>query len=154
FYHEFFKIINKEDTKNNITSFRIFKNQNNFSCISSLKRDEILNDYQAYWQILKEYKQEKTHKAIIPNTMRNILENFIGFVYAKKLSDIVNEYFANDIQYKAFYRYISRESHSDRENISDVKDIDINMFFEAFEKFFNKLKHEEHYEKMMGENND
>lgn len=154
FYHEFFKIINKEDKKNNITSFRIFKNQNNFSCISSLKRDEILNDYQAYWQILKEYKQEKTHKAIIPNTMRNILENFIGFVYAKKLIDIVNEYFANDIQYKAFYRYISRESHSDRENISDVKDIDINMFFEAFENFFNKLKHEEHYEKMMGENND
>lgn len=153
FYHEFFKIINKEDKKNNITSFRIFKNQNNFSCISSLKRDEILNDYQAYWQILKEYKQEKTHKAIIPNTMRNILENFIGFVYAKKLIDIVNEYFANDIQYKAFYRYISRESHSDRENISDVKDIDINMFFEAFENFFNKLKHEEHYEKMMGENN-
>ncbi|WP_179854241.1 AAA family ATPase, partial [Helicobacter pullorum] len=40
FYHEFFKIINKEDKKNNITSFRIFKNQNNFSCISSLKRDE------------------------------------------------------------------------------------------------------------------
>lgn len=154
FYHEFFKIINKEDKKNNITSFRIFKNQNNFSCISSLKRDEILNDYQAYWQILKEYKQEKTHKAIIPNTMRNILENFIGFVYAKKLIDIVNEYFANDIQYKAFYRYISRESHSDRENISDVKDIDINMFFEAFKNFFNKLKHEEHYEKMMGENND
>ncbi|MCW1316132.1 AAA family ATPase [Campylobacter jejuni] len=154
FYHEFFKIINKEDKKNNITSFRIFKNQNNFSCISSLKRDEILNDYQAYWQILKEYKQEKTHKAIIPNTMRNILENFIGFVYAKKLIDIVNEYFANDIQYKAFYRYISRESHSDRENISDVKDIDINMFFEAFENFFNKLKHEEHYEKMMGKNND
>ncbi|ENQ6653874.1 AAA family ATPase [Campylobacter lari] len=154
FYHEFFKIINKEDKKNNITSFRIFKNQNNFSCISSLKRDEILNDYQAYWQILKEYKQKKTHKAIIPNTMRNILENFIGFVYAKKLIDIVNEYFANDIQYKAFYRYISRESHSDRENISDVKDIDINMFFEAFENFFKKLKHEEHYEKMMGENND
>ncbi|EJJ4820608.1 TPA: AAA family ATPase [Campylobacter jejuni] len=154
FYHEIFIIINNESTKNNIASFRIFKNQNNFSCISSLKRDEILNDYQAYWQILKEYKQEKTHKAIIPNTMRNILENFIGFVYAKKLSDIINGHFANDIQYKAFYRYISRESHSDRENISDVKDIDINMFFEAFENFFNKLKHEEHYRKMMGKNND
>lgn len=154
FYHEIFIIINNESTKNNIASFRIFKNQNNFSCISSLKRDEILNDYQAYWQILKEYKQEKTHKAIIPNTMRNILENFIGFVYAKKLSDIINGHFANDIQYKALYRYISRESHSDRENISDVKDIDINMFFEAFENFFNKLKHEEHYRKMMGKNND
>ncbi|MCV3553245.1 AAA family ATPase [Campylobacter sp. CNRCH_2013_0898h] len=154
FYHEFFIIIKKEEQKNNVNSFRIFKNQNNFSCISSLKRDEILNDYQAYWQILKDYKQQKAHKAIIPNTMRNILENFIGFVYAKKLIDIINEYFANDIQYKAFYRYISRESHSDRENISDIKDIDINMFFEAFENFFNKLKYEEHYEKMMGKNND
>lgn len=154
FYHEFFKIISNEDKKNNIASFRIFKNQNNFSCISSLKRDEILNDYQAYWQILKDYKQEKTHKAIIPNTMRNILENFVGFVYAKKLIDIINEYFTSDIRYKAFYRYISRESHFDRENISDVKEIDINMFFEAFENFFKKLEHEEHYKKMMGANND
>lgn len=154
FYHEFFKIISNEDKKNNIASFRIFKNQNNFSCISSLKRDEILNDYQAYWQILKDYKQEKTHKAIMPNTMRNILENFVGFVYAKKLTDIINEYFTSDIRYKAFYRYISRESHFDRENISDVKEIDINMFFEAFENFFKKLEHEEHYKKMMGVNND
>ncbi|MBF7045925.1 AAA family ATPase [Campylobacter volucris] len=153
FYHEFFKIINKEYKKNNIASFRISKNQNNFSCISALN-NEILNDYQAYWQILKEYNQEKTHKAIIPNTMRNILENFIGFVYAKKLINIIDKYFANDIQYKAFYRYISRESHSDIENISDAKEIDINMFFEAFENFFKKLNHEEHYKKMMGKNND
>lgn len=153
FYHEFFKIINKEDKKNNISSFRIFKNQNNYSCISVLD-NEILNDYQAYWQILKDYKRQKTHKAIIPITMRNILENFVGFVYIKKLIDIINEYFASDIRYKAFYRYISRESHSDIENISDIKEIDINMFFEAFENFFKKLDHEEHYKKMMETNND
>ncbi|MBF7049286.1 AAA family ATPase, partial [Campylobacter volucris] len=153
FYHEFFKIIKKEDRENNVSSFRIFKNQNNYSCISALD-NEILNDYQAYWQILKDYKQQKVHKAIIPNTMRNILENFIGFVYAKKLIDIINEYFANDIQHKAFYRYINRESHSDIENILDAKEIDINMFFQAFENFFKKLNHEEHYKKMMGKNND
>lgn len=103
FYHEFFKIINNKDKKN-IASFRIFKNQNNYSCISVLD-NEILNDYQAYWQILRDYKQQKVHKAIIPITMRNILENFVGFIYIKKLQNIIDEYFANDIQYKAFYRY-------------------------------------------------
>lgn len=151
FYHEFFKL--SKDINKKISSFRIFKNQNNYSCISVLD-NEILNDYQAYWQILRDYKQQKVHKAIIPITMRNILENFVGFIYIKKLKNIINEYFANDIQHKAFYRYINRESHSDRENISDVKEIDINMFFEAFENFFKKLEYEEHYKKMMGENND
>ncbi|HDZ5150517.1 TPA: AAA family ATPase, partial [Campylobacter jejuni] len=151
FYHEF--KLNRDVNNKKISSFRIFKNQNNYSCISVLD-NEILNDYQAYWQILRDYKQQKVHKAIIPITMRNILENFVGFIYIKKLKNIINEYFANDIQYKAFYRYINRESHSDRENISDVKEIDINMFFEAFENFFKKLEYEEHYKKMMGENND
>ena len=153
FYHEFFTIISKEDYENSITSFRIFKNQNNYSCINTLKRDEILNDYQAYWQILKEYKNKKAHKAIIPNAMRNILENFVGFVYAKKLQNIINQYFTNDIQYKAFYRYMSRESHTDQTNISDTKEIDIDMFFEAFKKVFEYLGHLEHHEKMIGTSN-
>ena len=153
FYHEFFTIISKEDYENSITSFRIFKNQNNYSCINTLKRDEILNDYQAYWQILKEYKNKKAHKAIIPNAMRNILENFVGFVYAKKLQNIINQYFTNDIQYKAFYRYMSRESHTDQTNISDTKEFNIDMFFKAFKKVFEYLGHLEHHEKMIGTSN-
>lgn len=153
FYHEFFTIISKEDYENSITSFRIFKNQNNYSCINTLKRDEILNDYQAYWQILKEYKNKKAHKAIIPNAMRNILENFVGFVYAKKLQNIINQYFTNDIQYKAFYRYMRRESHTDQTNISDTKEFNIDMFFKAFKKVFEYLGHLEHYEKMIGTSN-
>lgn len=145
FYHEFFLSKIK-----NINSFRISKNQNNSSCISDLESNEILNDYQAYWQILKEYKQEKAHKAIIPITMRNILEKFVGFVYAKNLNDIIDEYCADDIQYKAFYRYINRESHSDEKNLSDIKEINADIFFEAFENFFIKLEHQEHYNKMIG----
>ncbi|MBZ7949320.1 AAA family ATPase [Campylobacter molothri] len=149
FYHEFFKL--DKNIKNEIKSFRISKNQNNYSYINDLKNDEILNDYQAYWQILKEYKQGKVHKAIIPITMRNILEKFLGFVYVKSLTSFINTHFGDNLRYKAFCRYMNRESHSDGANLSDSKEIDADIFFEAFEKIFNDLGHLKHYKEMMKE---
>ncbi|MBZ7950488.1 AAA family ATPase [Campylobacter sp. LH-2024] len=149
FYHEFFKL--GQNIEKKIKSFRISKNQNNYSYINDLKNDEILNDYQAYWQILKEYKQGKVHKAIIPITMRNILEKFLGFVYVKSLTSFINTHFKDNLRYKAFCRYMNRESHSDGANLSDSKEIDADIFFEAFEKIFNDLGHLEHYEEMMKE---
>ncbi|MGH2305852.1 AAA family ATPase [Campylobacter taeniopygiae] len=149
FYHEFFKL--GQNIENKIKSFRISKNQNNYSYINDLKNDEILNDYQAYWQILKEYKQGKVHKAIIPITMRNILEKFLGFVYVKSLTSFINTHFKDNLRYKAFCRYMNRESHSDGTNLSDSKEIDADIFFEAFEKIFNDLGHLKHYKEMMKE---
>ncbi len=51
--------------------------------------------------------------------------------------------------YKAFKRYINRESHSDLTNISDYKDFDLNKFKEAFKKVFEETKYEDHYKKMI-----
>lgn len=144
----------KEDYKKDIYTFRIGRNENYISHIDTMKEDEILNDYQAYWQILKDYKEGKIHAILIPNTMRNILEYFIGFIQKNKIDiikDIENE--DKEKKFKPFCRYINRESHSFMGNMSDAKEIDIDMFFEAFKKVFEYLGHLEHYDIMMKKGN-
>lgn len=131
--------------------FRIRKDKNT-SHIEIMKENEILNDYQAYWQILKECKKDGINVVLIPNVMRNILEYFLGFIQKNKIDVIKN--MKNEDQenkFEAFCRYINRESHSFMGNISDSKEINIDIFFEAFKKIFENLGHLEHYEIMMSE---
>ncbi|EAK0804899.1 hypothetical protein A0Z06_04425 [Campylobacter lari] len=144
----------KEDYKKDIYTFRIGKNENYISHIDTMEEDEILNDYQAYWQILKDYKEGKIHAILIPNTMRNILEYFIGFIQKNKIDIIKNiENEDKEKKFEPFCRYINRESHSFMGNMSDAKEIDIDMFFEAFKKVFEYLGHLEHYDIMMKKGN-
>ena len=138
FFNELRRIYKKE-----IFKIRILKDENNFSSFSKINDNEILNDYQAYWQILKDFDNQKGYLAIIPNTMRNILEYFFAFVG----KDYKNE--LNSIKDRAFLRYINRESHSDSENLSDTKDIDIKSFEECFKQIFTDFGYKEHYDIMM-----
>ncbi|MDY4426373.1 MAG: AAA family ATPase [Helicobacter sp.] len=144
----------KENYKKDIHTFRIRRNESYISHINTMKEDEILNDYQAYWQILKDYKEGKIHAILIPNTMRNILEYFLGFIQKDKIDTIKQiENEDKEKKFEAFCRYINRESHSFMGNILDTKEFDIDMFFEAFKKVFEYLGHLEHYEKMIGTSN-
>ena len=47
---------------------------------------------------------------------------------------------------------MNRESHSDRENITDTKDIDHELFLTAFKEIFEKSGYEKHYNKMRNKN--
>ncbi|EAI9959788.1 hypothetical protein C5441_00490 [Campylobacter coli] len=144
----------REGYKKDIYTFRIRRNESYISHIDTMKEDEILNDYQAYWQILKDYKEGKIHAILIPNTMRNILEYFLGFIQ-KDTMDIIKKIENEDKEkkFEPFCRYINRESHSFMGNMSDAKEIDIDMFFEAFKKVFEYLGHLEHYNIMMTKGN-
>ncbi|EAI4456513.1 hypothetical protein A0Y76_04710 [Campylobacter upsaliensis] len=140
----------KEAYIGDIDAFRIRRNKNYTSNIDTMQKDEILNDYQAYWQILKDYKEDKIHAILIPNVMRNILEYFLGFIQRDKIDTIKQiENEDKEKKFEAFCRYINRESHSFMGNMSDTKEINIDIFFEAFKKVFEHLGHLEHYEKMM-----
>ena len=152
FFNELRRIVEQEYKKENkrkemLSKIRILKDENNFSSFNKINDNEILNDYQAYWQILKDFDNQKGYLAIIPNTMRNILEHFFTFVG----KDYKNE--LNNIKDKAFLRYINRESHSDSENLSDTKDIDIKSFEGCFKQIFTDLGYEEHYNIMMNVDN-
>lgn len=139
----------KKETKK-INRFRITRDKNFKSCIYTMEKDEILNDYQAYWQILKEYQEDKVNAILIPNVMRNILEYFIGFIQKDKIDTIAKiKNKDQENKFESFYRYMNRESHSSMSNMSDSKEIDVDIFFQAFKMVFEELKHLEHYEKMM-----
>jgi len=155
FFHELITIgprANDENwnrtQKTNCWLFRIYKNKN--SMISTLKQDEIQNEYQSYWQILKENKSSdyKDNKTLVANAMRNILEYFFSFINRETLNNALQT-LDKDKKYTFFTRYINRESHSDWTNIYDMKDFDLWIFYEAFEKIFNETNFEEHYKKMM-----
>lgn len=149
FFSECVKLLPKEKKMSSKT--RILRDQENFSSFKIINDGEILNDYQAYWQILKDFKEHNMHSLpIIPNVARNILECFFGFVDNTKLNDVVNK--LDSVKYNSLIRYINRESHYDRENIYDFKDIDIDIFLQGFQEIFKKSGYEKHYEKMMDSN--
>ncbi|MBK2266513.1 AAA family ATPase [Francisella philomiragia] len=152
FFHELAKIYSFLDRKNkNIKLFRIVRGNDKSSLILEMSQDEILNDYQAYWKVLKDHNVGNAHDNIVANAMRNILENFFGFIDNTKMKESISQ--IDSIKYGAFLRYIDRESHSDLTNISDFKEIDIELFKEAFKDIFEKSGNIKHYEKMIGEDN-
>lgn len=67
---------NKEKRAETQHLFRVFKNTNG-STITPMKYEEIQNDYQSYWSIIKD---QASPPALIANCMRNIVEYFFNFV--------------------------------------------------------------------------
>lgn len=148
FFHELRG--HKEEYEQDMRCFRILKPDGQISQIEKIKNDEILNEYQSYWQILKDYKnsQNPNCSVVVPNVMRNILEYFLGFIKKSKI-DVVKEG-GNELD-RAFYRYINRESHSIMTNIVDGKEVDFEFFLSKFKQVFENLGYPEHYEAMMSD---
>lgn len=125
--------------------FRIEKNSET-SIITSMKYEEIQNDYQAYWFIIKNKDQAP---ALIANCMRNIVEYFFGFVEKLDYNNLFQRAELQETRFQAFNRYMNRESHSIGQNVFDLKEFDYDSFRDAFEILFKVTGYEEHYNKMM-----
>jgi len=136
---------NHDRRKNNQKLFRLTKNSNG-SHISDMKYEEIQNDYQSYWQIIKDENQPP---ALIANCMRHIIEYFFNFIEKENLGDVFKKPELQRNEFQAFYRYVNRESHSLGQNIFDYKEFDYNTFREALKLVFQESGYEEHYKVMM-----
>lgn len=156
FFHELIKISPKSKGdkifKRDYRLFRVTKNA--FSAINEIQKDSIQNEYQSLWQILKDAKEEKVNKIIIPNIMRNILEYYFAFVHRtdalqNELTKLAQDESNSD--FRAFYRYINRGSHSDSVNITDMGDIDPEKYIKQLKGIFSATGDEKHYLKMMDE---
>lgn len=141
FFHE---LLHRK--KDNCKFFRLCRSK--FSQISEMNDKDIQNEYQSYWQILKDYDQGNATEVILANAMRNILEHFFGFISKDSLNNAIQN-IDKEHKYSFFIRYINKESHSDPINISDSKEIDPQIFKEAFRKIFADANYEEHYNKMI-----
>jgi len=148
FFHELIKIGPKEEGdrfKFDGALFRIFKK--NGTCIQDMKQDEIQNDYQSYWKMIKDHNEGNASDALLAVSMRNILEFFFGFIEKAKFNEAIIK--IDPRKYQAFIRYVNRESHSDFVNISDTKEINTELFKEAFKEVFLKAGYENHFHKMI-----
>lgn len=132
--------------KENQNLFRLIKNHDG-SQILEMKYEEIQNDYQSYWQVVKDEQQSP---ALIANCMRNIIEYFFNFVEKRDLGTFFQKPIMKENRFQSFNRYINRESHSLGQNIFDIKEFDYNDFKEAFRLVFVENKYEEHYKRMIG----
>lgn len=147
FYHEIIKIL-KEDGESSLALFRITKAE--YSSVVPMEEREVQNDYQAFWQTLKDALQGRVSPNIIPNMMRNILEYYFSFVHQtstlrKALVDLSEE----SPEFRALYRYINRESHTDSVNLTDFGEIDPVTFIARFREVFVKTNFAAHFDKMM-----
>ena len=138
--------INHEKRKETQKLFRICKNTES-SYFEDMKYEDIQNDYQAYWHIIKDEKQAP---ALIANCMRNVMEYFFNFVEKQDFAQVFQRPELQEIRYMAFNRYMNRESHSKGQNIFDIKEFDYDSFREAFKKVFETEGYIEHYNKMIG----
>lgn len=136
----------KFDNKCNL--FRVLKNTN--SSIVSMGKSDIKNDYQSYWQIIKDAQSGSTNNIVLPNIMRNILEYYFSFVHKTDVLKVeLDKLEEEDDDFSPFFRFINRESHSDSVNITDLGEIDSDRFITKFKEVFVKTDFEEHYDKMM-----
>lgn len=147
FFHEMHKLL-KDDKEKSLALFRITKAD--YSTVVPMREGEIQNDYQAYWQTLKDALNGSVSPNVIPNIMRNILEHYFTFVHQKdSLRQALQELSDENPQFRALYRYVNRESHADSVNLTDFGEVDPQVFVERFKDVFTKTKFEAHFDKMM-----
>ncbi len=143
FFYEL-TILKQKDREEKQKLFRIVK-LGNGSKILPMHYEEIQNDYQSYWSIIK---NKDCPNALIANCMRNIIEYFFNFTEKYDLNNLFQEVLKEE-KYQPFYRYINRESHSIGQNIFDYKEFDYDIFFEAFKLVFEQTGYIKHFNKMI-----
>ncbi|RRO10167.1 AAA family ATPase [Pectobacterium aquaticum] len=159
FFHELIKLSpkSKKDKifKRDYHLGRITKND--FSKFSDIEKNSLQNEYQSLWQILKDAENGNINKVIVPNVMRNILEYYFAFVHkTDELQSQLNELAKNEENnnFKAFFRFINRGSHSDSTNITDMGDISPEAYMKQLRNIFMLMGNEQHYIKMIEEKDD
>jgi len=148
FFHELLRNAPKGVT-NKYACFRVSKGI--YSTFAQLGHEEIKNDYETYWQIIRDARDSKVHAAVLPNMMRNILEHYFGFIHKNdELLKALEALEKDNLEFKPLYRYINRQSHGGAINVTDFGGWSVDKMIEKFEEVFTKSGYPEHYAVMMG----
>lgn len=152
FFHELIKLKTYCQDKTLKKNYRFFRTtKNSVSLIKEMQESEVLNDYQSYWETLKDCLAGKVAGTVMPNMMRNILEYYFNFTHQEaSLNAALMKLEKEEGEFKALFRYINRQSHSDGINIHDYGVINPELYMEKFHLIFKETGFEKHYQKMMG----
>lgn len=144
FFYEL-TFVHKEQRDERQSLYRIVKNSMG-SSIVSMHYEEIQNDYQSYWAMIKD---PSCPPAIIANCMRNVIEYFFGFVRKSSFGNVFQMKELSSDKFKAFYRYMNRESHSFGQNVFDIKEFDYEVFKDGLRLVFEESGYGDHYKAML-----
>jgi wobble nucleotide-excising tRNase len=150
FFHEMMNQagLKKDDFEQAYSLYRVSKNDH--SKISILKKNDIRNDYDGFWQVIRDAEKDKAWSPSLPNAMRNVLEHFFAFVHKRdRLSDELTNLGDEHNNFRPLLRYISKGSHSDLVNLTDFGDIDVVRFLSIFKQVFIRTDYEDHYKTMI-----
>ena len=150
FFHEMMNQagLKQDEFEEAYSLYRVSKNKH--SKISILKRNEIRNDYDGFWQVIRDAEKDKAWSPSLPNAMRNVLEHFFAFVHKRdRLSDVLTNLGDEHNNFRPLLRYINKGSHSDLVSLTDFGDIDVVRFLSIFKQVFIRTDYEDHYKKMI-----
>ena len=150
FLHELFSHINTPELPKKYRLYRVEKSGS--SSVIQIKKSEIKSNYDCYWHVLRQVKNDPYLKPVLLNSMRNILEHYFSFIHDKdklyQAFDALHKEYS-DPACKAFDRAVNRLSHSDMRNLIDMNDIDVDKYLMYFEKIFKFTDFHKHYQRMM-----
>lgn len=130
---------------------RVVKSE--YTKVVPMKASDMMNDYQALWQVLKDARDSNTPAIMVPNAMRCILEHFFWFTHQEgKFKEALKAVAATDASFTPLARFLDRGSHKDGINITvmDFNHYDLNYYFEKFKAVFDAAGFPEHYAANMG----
>jgi wobble nucleotide-excising tRNase len=146
FLHELLNLGNKSSVL-----LRVVKNTH--TSVEPLDQKDLLNDYDALWQILRDARDGKVPKQAVPNTMRCILEHFLWFTQRNDaFGDALKAISERDRNFKPLERFLNRGSHQDGINLAvmDYGHVDVNYFLAKFEEVFHTTGFPDHFSTRMG----
>lgn len=155
FFHELVRQHTKhlEKAHNKCGLLRVLKNQ--YSEVTELNPALLMNDYDVWWQLLKDAQANKVPTQVVPNAMRNILEQFFTFTtgspdFPQAIKELADE--DTSSKYLALDRFVDRGSHRDGINGPpiDWTQYDVPYLLGKFRAMFAALGQEQHYRMKMG----
>lgn len=153
-HHLYFlqELLGRDNDLNDCQIYKVYKTD--FSNVKTIKREEIQNHHDSYWQIVRNAQESGSFNPVLPNAMRNILEYYFRFISAKKsyhsaLQKLSKE--QKDPSYKSLLRFLNGGSHLGAFNIIDIDEIDVSRYIECFREIFVHTNHEQYYQSMMKE---
>ncbi|NIC26063.1 AAA family ATPase [Serratia plymuthica] len=153
FFQELLKLSPSKENEFN-KKYRLFRViKNDYSNVIPMEKDDVKNEYESFWMVLKNVKEGIINPVVLPNVMRNILEYYFSFsCKIEKLNEALDQLADSEINinYKSFCRYMHRGSHSDSANINNFGRTSSERYFDIFKEVFVKTDDLAHYNKMLG----
>lgn len=125
--------------------------KNNWSAVVPMDRGELKNDYEAWWQVVRDARTDSVGCATLANAMRCILERFFYFTKGKKSwENAMKQVEDGDRRFVPLSRYLNHHSHADANTLTDFGDYDVAYCLAKLEDVFRRSGHYEHYCAMLG----